>query len=205
MINRKFFFEHSRDTIFTNKLSPGQVAGLTVILDTWEADHAKKDDRWLAYALGTAFHETAFTMQPIRERGGPDYHTRMYDPASPVPRQAALARSMGAQPGDGPLFYGRGFVQLTWRANYLKMGKVFGIDLVSDDDARDRALEPQLAAQIMFEGMQNGVFTGRKLADYFNPSTEDWGGARRIINGIDQKDVIAMYARKFYACISYTV
>lgn len=204
MINRKFFFEHSRDTLFTHRLSTGQVAGLTVILDTWEASHAKKDDRWLAYALGTSFHETAFTMQPIRERGGRDYFTRMYDPASSVPRLAARARAMGARPGDGALFYGRGFVQLTWRTNYLKMGKAFGVDLVSDAAARDRALEPQLAAKIMFEGMEKGIFTGAKFADFFNATSEDWGRARKIINGIDQKDVIAMYARKFYACISYT-
>lgn len=204
MINRKFFFEQCRETLFTGRLTQAQVSGLNFILDVWEADHAKKDDRWLAYALGTAFHETGFTMQPIRERGGAAYYTRMYDPRSPVPRQAALARSMGAQPGDGPLFYGRGYVQLTWRTNYVKMGKAFGVDLTSDAAARDRALEPALAAKIMFKGMQDGAFTGKKFADYFNPTTEDWAGARRIINGVDQKDMIAMYARKFYASISYT-
>jgi putative chitinase len=204
MINRKFFFEQCRETLFTGRLTQGQVSGLNFILDVWEADHAKKDDRWLAYALGTAFHETGFTLQPIRERGGAAYYTRMYDPRSPLPRQAALARSMGAQPGDGPLFYGRGYVQLTWRTNYVKMGKAFGVDLTSDAAARDRALEPALAARIMFKGMQDGAFTGKKFADYFNPTTEDWAGARRIINGVDQKDMIAMYARKFYASISYT-
>jgi putative chitinase len=204
MINRKFLFEHARETLFTGKLTQGQVDGLTFILDTWEADHAKKDDRWLAYALGTAFHETAFRLQPIREFGGRDYYMRKYDVSSSVPRQAALARSMGALPGDGALFYGRGYVQLTWRANYAKMGKAFGVDLTSDATAADRALQPELAAKIMFKGMQDGMFTGKKFADYFNPTTEDWAGARKIINGIDQKDVIAMYARKFYACISYT-
>ncbi|MGA3342721.1 MAG: hypothetical protein ABSD11_19500 [Methylocella sp.] len=59
MINRKLFFDQCRRTLFTGKLSQGQVAGLTFILDVWEAAHAKKDDRWLAYALATAYHETA--------------------------------------------------------------------------------------------------------------------------------------------------
>lgn len=204
MINRKFFFANLRETLFTGKLTQGQVNGMTAILDTWEAAHAKKDDRWLAYALGTTFHETAFTMQPIRERGGKDYFFRMYDPGSPLPHRAALARSMGAQPGDGVIFYGRGFVQLTWRSNYAKAGKAMGVDLSTDLAAADRALEPALAARLMFWGMQSGAFTGRKLADYFNADTEDWKNARRIINGLDQAEDIGRYARKFYASISYT-
>jgi putative chitinase len=205
MINRKFFFDQCRQTLFTGKLSQGQVGGLTFILDVWEAASANKDDRWLAYALATAYHETAFTMQPIRERGGPDYYTRMYDPNSSVPRQAALAKRMGAQPGDGPIFYGRGFVQLTWRVNYAKMGSAFKVDLTTDANAADRVLEPGLAAKIMFEGMEDGTFTGKKLADYFNPTVEDWTNARRIINGNDCDEAIAVYAKKFYAAISHTV
>jgi putative chitinase len=46
---------------------------------------------WTAYALATAYHETASTMQPIKEYGGQTYFTRMYDvaerglrPASPT-------------------------------------------------------------------------------------------------------------------------
>lgn len=62
MINRKFFFEHVRANLFAGRLTASQVSGMTFILDVWEAGHAAQDDRWLAYALGTAFHETAFTM-----------------------------------------------------------------------------------------------------------------------------------------------
>lgn len=204
MINRKFFFEHCRQVLFTGRLTKGQVAGLTFILDVWEKSHSKKDDRWLAYALGTAFHETAFQMQPIREYGGPAYFFRMYDPNSSNSRRAALARSMGAIPGDGPIFYGRGYVQLTWRSNYAKMGKAFGLDLTSSSAAADRVLEPQLAAKIMFKGMEDGLFTGHKLADFFNPTTDDWKRARKIINGLDCAEIIEMYSRKFYSAISYT-
>jgi putative chitinase len=204
MINRKFFFDQCRQTLFTGKLSAGQVNGLSFILDVWEPALAKKDDRWLAYALATAFHETAFTMQPIRERGGRDYFIRMYDPNSSVPQRAALARRMGAKPGDGPVFYGRGFVQLTWRSNYAKMGAAFGVDLVSNAGAADQALQPTLAAKIMFKGMEGGGFTGKKLANYFNASNEDWKNARRIINGLDCAEAIALYAKKFYSSISHT-
>ena len=203
-INRKFFFDQCRQTLFTGKLSQGQVDGLSFILNVWEKSHAKKDDRWLAYALGTAFHETQFTMQPIREFGGKDYFFRMYDPASSVPRRAAIARSMGAQPGDGVVFYGRGYVQLTWRANYAKMGKAFGVDLTSSAAAADQVLQAELAARIMFKGMEEGSFTTKKFSDYFNATTENWKNARRIINGNDCDEMIAVYAKKFYAAIGYT-
>lgn len=204
MINRKFFFDHCRQVLFTGSLTKGQVAGLTYIVDVWEKSHSKKDDRWLAYALGTAFHETGFKMQPVREIGGPTYFFRMYDPESLNSRRAALARSMGAKPGDGPIFYGRGYVQLTWRSNYARMGKAFGLDLTSSSTAADRVLEPELAAKIMFKGMEEGLFTGCKFADFFNPTTEDWKRARKIINGLDCAEMIEIYSRKFYSAISYT-
>jgi putative chitinase len=151
--------------LFTGKMSPKQKWGMTLILDALEAALSKNDDRWLAYALGTTYHETAFTMQPIRERGGVAYFTRMYDPNSSVPSRAALAKKMKAQPGDRPIFYGRGFVQVTWRANYSTMGRAFSVDLTSSAAAADKALQPNLAAKIMFKGIIDGIFTGKKLAD----------------------------------------
>jgi predicted chitinase len=111
---------------------------------------------------------------------------------------------MKAQPGDGLIFYGRGFVQLTWRVNYATMGEMYGTDLTSDAAAADRALQPDLAAKIMFKGMTDGVFTGKKFGNYFNSGSADWTNARRIINGLDSADAIAVYAKKFYAAISYT-
>ncbi len=206
MINRKFFFEQARSTLFTGKLSQGQVAGLTYILGVWEKSHAAKDDRWLAYALATAYHETAFTMQPIGEFGSNDRFFRLYDPQSPLPNRAKMAKANGnTYPGDGVLFRGRGYVQLTWRNNYARMGTQFGVDLTSNAAAAARVLEPELAAKIMFFGMEKGSFTGRKLADFFNPQTEDWKNARRIINGTDRADDIAGYAKRFYAAIGHTI
>jgi putative chitinase len=129
----------------------------------------------------------------------------MYDPNSPIPKRAALAKANGnTLPGDGVLFHGRGYVQLTWRSNYAKMGKQFGLDLTSDLAAANKVLQPDLAARIMFFGMEKGTFTSKKLSDYFAGATSDWKNARRIINGLDQAENIAAYARKFYAAISYT-
>jgi putative chitinase len=67
MINRHFFFDYAKRHLFKSRLSQKQVDGLNVILDAWEASYARKDDRWLAYALSTAHHETDARMHPIHE------------------------------------------------------------------------------------------------------------------------------------------
>lgn len=199
MINRKFFFDQVRSTLFGGKLSTKQVSGLTAILDEWETPGFHTDDRHLAYMLGTAFHETAFTMQPIKEYGTKDYFFSMYDPKGSRP---SVAKVLGnTQSGDGVRFCGRGYVQLTGRRNYTLMSTVTGKDLVGSPDL---AMDPATASVIMYYGMYNGTFTGKKLTDYFSSSKEDWTGARRIINGTDRASQIADYAKKFYAAISYT-
>jgi hypothetical protein len=201
-INRRFFFDFARRVLFKGRMRQRQVDGLSFILDTWEAHYARKDDRWLAYALGTTHHETGATMQPIKEYGGRRYFFHMYDIEGDRPR---VARQLGnTQPGDGVLFHGRGYVQLTGRSNYTKMQRKFDIDLTSSDKAANRALEPELAAKIMFYGMEKGVFTGKKFADYFDEDTDRWVSARSIINPRDKPRLVADYALDYYAAISRT-
>lgn len=199
MLNRGFFFSQVRSSLFDGRLRQKQVDGLTGILDEWERAHARRDDRWLAYMLATAHHETDRAMQPIVERGGTEYFRMMYDPTGARP---ALARRHGnTMPGDGVRYRGRGFVQLTWKSNYEKAGKILGFDLAGSPEL---ALEPAIATRLLFEGMQRGWFTGKRLADYFGPDREDWVGARRIINGLDKANLVASHARRYYAALSYT-
>ena len=201
MINRPFFFDRVRLQLFDGSLRQGQVDGLTGILDEWEKSHASKDDRWLAYMLATTHHETDRTVKPIKEYGGVAYYTRMYDP-EPHGTRPALARRMGnTAPGDGAKYCGRGFVQLTWKNNYAAMTPVTGVDLVNDPD---RAMELPVATKVLFHGMMSGMFTGKKLGDYFNKTTEDWRNARRIINGVDKANAIAEYSKRYYSAISHT-
>jgi putative chitinase len=68
-INRPFFFTHVRRMMFSNNLQQSQVDGMNAILDGWEAKYTADDDRWLAYALATTYHETDQHMQPINEYG----------------------------------------------------------------------------------------------------------------------------------------
>jgi len=141
-------------------------------------------------------------MQPIHEYGGPRYFFEMYDIKGRRPKKA---RELGnLQDGDGVLFHGRGYVQLTGRSNYTAMQRKFGADLTSNAQAANRALDPVLAAKIMFYGMEKGIFTGRKFADYFDGTRANWVGARSIINPGDKPQLVAGFAIDYYAGIGYT-
>ena len=61
MIDRKAFFDSIRASLFNGVLSQRQVDGMNYLLDVWERVFNHEDIRWLAYALATVFHETAYT------------------------------------------------------------------------------------------------------------------------------------------------
>jgi hypothetical protein len=64
MIDRKEFYNQLRATLVRGGLNQPQVDGFEAILDEWEKRNLH-DLRWLAYIMATAWHETAYTMQPI--------------------------------------------------------------------------------------------------------------------------------------------
>lgn len=201
-INRKFFFDTVRLTLFDGSLRKTQVQGLAVLLDYWEQNHAAKDDRWLAYVLGTAHHEVDRRMQPIKEYGSDSYFFRMYDIEGDRPHVAKRLGNLAK--GDGVRFHGRGFVQITGRYNYADWENRLGTDLTSSRPKADEVLNLSRATKILFEGMILGTFTGKKLSDYFVNAKQDWEGARQIVNPEDKKHLIASYAKGYYAAISYT-
>lgn len=196
-MERETFYKHARQNPFPGKLMQSQVEGMDAILDEWDK-RKLEDPRWLAYMLATAFHETAFTMQPIHEYGRKDRLIRLYDVQGSDPGRAK--RYGNTTPGDGARYCGRGYVQLTWKNNYAAFTQILQVDLVNNPE---RALEPKIAAQIMFEGMIRGTFTGVSLSKFFKPGSleSDWFNARKIINGLDKADTIGRYARAFWYAI----
>ena len=195
-MDKAAFFAAIRQGILGPTLTPEEVSGCEAILDAM----AGTPRSWCAYALATAYHETAHTMQPISEFGGPTYFTRMYDITGQRP---TMARKMGnTEPGDGPRYRGRGYVQLTWKVNYAKAGTKLGVDLVGHPEM---AMRPDVAAKIMRDGMAEGWFTGKKLGDYLQGSFAtlvQYQSARRIINGTDKAALIAGYAMQFEAALA---
>lgn len=191
-MNQKAFFDHCRAGVMGPTLDADEVNGAGAILDAM----AGTPLAWCAYALATAWHETAHSMQPIKEFGGPSYFFRMYDPQGQRP---SLAKANGnVHPGDGAKYFGRGYVQLTWRNNYRRTGEKIGYPLEGNPDL---ALRPDIAAQIMREGMEEGWFTGKAFAHFLpRAGVADraaYVNARRIINGADKAGQIADYAVRF--------
>lgn len=135
------------------------------------------DPKVLAYAKATTKHETAGTNLPINEYGGNDYFTRMYE---------GRADLGNFQPGDGAKYHGRGYIQLTGRANYRDMGKRIGVDLENNPDL---ALQPEIASRVMA-----AFFKDRGVAQL--ASQGDFIGARGPVNGRDQAEKIAALAEQ---------
>lgn len=190
--DRKKFFDAYRARF--GPLTQQLVTALEYLLGRIEADSrfgsTDNDRRMLAYCLATFKWETAHTFEPIDERGGDAYFNRRYGPNTEAGQNVGNTHE-----GDGALFHGRGYVQLTGRANYAKAKRLTGVDLIATPD---RAKEPELAYQIAIQGMIDGWFTGRKLSRYFKPDgTADYEQARAIINGTDQATRIADIGRRF--------
>lgn len=202
-INRTFFFDHIRTVLFDGSLKQSQVDGLTAILDKWEGEMPKDDDRWLAYMLGTAHHETGRTMQAVRETfaSTDDRAITILEKAFKAGKLPWVSTPYWRKDSKGRSWLGRGLVQLTHKSNYEKMAKETGIDLVGDPS---QAMNLGVAVEIMFKGMIKGSFTGKKLSDFFSATKEDWRGGRKIINGTEKADLVASYAKNYYGAISYT-
>lgn len=145
----------------------------------------------IAYALATGYHESM-------------RYLKMHE----------IGRGAGHPYGNGQMtwrdqtqvYYGRGLVHLTWLGNYgdqtarlsARLGRP--VDLVNNPDL---AADPEIAAEILWDGMIHGTFRGRTLSDYFANGRKDYVGARDIINGgADKAAEIAAIARQFEAALT---
>jgi hypothetical protein len=92
-------------------------------------------------------------------------------------------------------FYGRGYLQITHKKNYEKMGKLLGIDLVSNPDILLK--NPAVSYKVSAVGFQRGVFTGAKISDFINKNKVDYKNARKVVNGLDKADLIDRLCKQF--------
>jgi len=77
------------------------------------------------------------SFNPINESGGPQYFTRMYEGRTDLGN---------TKPGDGARYHGRGFIQITGRANYRDYGRKLGVAL---EEQPELALSPDVAARVL--------------------------------------------------------
>ena len=179
--DRDIYFDAVRQKPFGGKMKQSQVDGQNRLLAAWENGPTSDDLRHFAYMLATTFHETAATMQPIEEYGKGKGHT--YGKVDPETKQT---------------YYGRGYVQLTWRDNYRRATDK--LHLTGSDDLEwyaAQALDPLIAWQVMSRGMMDGWFTGKALPQYFDVDTDNPVGARAIINPDKLGQQVAGYHASF--------
>jgi len=186
-IDHTAFFNGYREAF--GRMSSDAVAGIELLGGHMEKDPNITDLRWAAYMLGTVKHECANTWLPITERGSKSYFDK-YEAGTPIGKRLG-----NTEAGDGWKYRGRGYVQITGRANYARMMRELALgpaeNLVEDPE---QARRPLIAYRIMSVGMRKGLFTGKKLSDYINDKGCDYKEARRIINGLDQWQLIKGYA-----------
>ncbi|MEM9483012.1 MAG: DUF4231 domain-containing protein [Cyanobacteria bacterium P01_F01_bin.116] len=120
------------------------------------------DNSVLIGLLATIRIETG-GLKPVHEWGGESYWRRYED-------RADLGN---VQPGDGVKYHGRGYIQLTGRANYQTYGQKLGVDLEGNPDL---AMDPEISAQVLacyFK--ERGVATAAQASD--------WRKVRKLVNG----------------------
>ena len=134
------------------------------------------DDRpMLLMALGTIRAETA-GFKPISE-GVSRYNTSpggapfdLYDPPTQI------ARTLGnTHKGDGAKFKGRGFVQLTGRSNYQRIGQQVGANLIGDPELCNDA---KAAGRILAQFLKNAEPAIRTAL-----KSNNLAQARKLVNG----------------------
>lgn len=197
-MNKQEFYKSIRTSLFNGILTQGVVDTVEEILAACVKYNVT--DPWqIAYCLGTGRHESYSKIDnpqwlPVREGWGVTNQSAI-NAVTALFKAKKISKNYALPLPNGHSYYGRGFVQITHPGNYVAMGKRLGIDLYNYPD---KALVRKTAAEIMVVGMKEGIFTGKKIADYFTGIDNNPVGARRIINGTDQADRIAGFADKFY-------
>ena len=99
------------------RIVEGMSSYLAAVLDSYGINTIDR----IAHFLAQTCHESQ-GFSTVVEAGAPGYFDS-YD-----------GRNGNTQPGDGYRFRGRGLIQLTFRANYERIGRALGADLVNQPD-----------------------------------------------------------------------
>jgi hypothetical protein len=153
------------ESISISAIAHATHAPLANVLRYWPEVYAALDaegisDRLVQVGAAATIGTEVWSFKPVTEKAdGSQYEGR-----------ADLGNT---EAGDGPRFRGRGFIQLTGRANYHAYGQRLGVDLCSNPE---RALEPETASKIFALYFQDrGVAAACRASD--------WRKVRRLVNG----------------------
>jgi putative chitinase len=106
-----------------------QITGCTAALATrW---CAPLDAAMALHAIDSPLRQAYFLAQVGHESGGFVYTQELWGPTPAQVGYEGRADLGNTQPGDGMRFKGRGFIQITGRANYVAAAAGLGIDCVN--------------------------------------------------------------------------
>jgi putative chitinase len=199
-MNRSAFYASVRQRasgVFGTSLSQAQVNGVEAVLD--EAERRSTSLFHLAAILSEIYHETGGQMQPVKETVYASSKDRNPPDATVIKRlDTAFAKGQLTwvkTPYWRDGWFGRGLIQVTHKVNYDKLGLT-----------KQSALDLKTSVRATFDGMEKGLFTGKKLADYdylitTNPAVPGYKyyASRAIVNGDTAGNgaKIAEYAKAF--------
>lgn len=203
-MNRPAFYAALRERgsgVFGTSLSKKQFEGVEAILD--EAQRRGTSLFHLAAILAEGYHETGGQMQPVKETVYASSKDRNPSDAVVISRLEKAFKAGKLPWVKTPYWrggwFGRGLIQLTHKANYDKFGVT-----------KQSALDLKTSVRVMFDGMEKGLFTGRKLSDYdvvlfVHPPIPSFKyyASRAIVNGdmAENGAKIDAYGRAFEAAL----
>lgn len=142
----------------------------------------------------------------VTEYDGDQWAVNLRGISTPIQRKVDLGTSATAQAAQGFIeddgeehaYYGRGYVQLTWWANYALNGAAIGegLNLLFHPE---RAREPKISYGVISTGMLTGAgfAHGHKFSEYFQGAHTRYVDARAMVNGSDCAVDIARIAQLF--------
>lgn len=201
-INKQLFFKNYPFSITEEK---------KVIIDELitRFDYSIKLTRisWFAYILATMKLETNDTFLPVPE-GYYLPESRRISALKAYYKKNNKKAYKTIFPLGELMYYGRGYVQLTHNYNYKKFNSLIpNVDIFNNPDM---VMNKDIAWIVLEEGMTRDDvtvkdinFTGHTLEMYLNDKKLDWVGARKIINGTNECNLIASYAQKYYKILEF--
>jgi predicted chitinase len=124
----------------------------------------------LAAFLAQIKHES-WDFKRMHEVGDKRYFQRMYDKKY----KPAKAKGLGnTELGDGVRYRGRGYMQLTGRDNYRRVGRLLGMDLENNPEL---AARPDIAAQVALLYWKQRV----------RPKVRDWSNVAEVTRPINSQ------------------
>lgn len=213
------FFDKIRAPLFGGSLSQDQVDGIEMILSECAKQGASLTQT--AYILATAYGESGGAMQPKRENmnysakrlaecfGSERRQGRSAQSLAHNPRLLALTvyggewglKNLGNRIGttDGWDMRGAGIGQITGYANFLKWGKLLGVDLIANPHLLE---DLKISVRALVAPMLEGWATSYKLSDFINSKKTDYIGARKVWNGSFKAKEYAGNAKLFEAALT---